>query len=91
MLIAGQFFGAEIAVELTINWPERINKVVLAGAEFWEENQAVDLHEPDNFTTKIELKKDGSHLMEWWRRLACGEITRLRYWKKDSLSILKQA
>ena len=68
--IAGQFFGAEIAVELAVNWPERINKVILAGAEFWEENQAVDLHEPDNFTTKVELKKDGSHLMEWWRR-AC--------------------
>jgi len=34
--IAGQFFGAEIAVELAVNWPDRINKVILAGAEFWK-------------------------------------------------------
>jgi pimeloyl-ACP methyl ester carboxylesterase len=68
--VAGQFFGAEIAVELAINWPDRVDKLILAGAEFWEDSQAVDLKEPDNFTTTVEIKKDGSHLLEWWRR-AC--------------------
>jgi len=80
--IAGQFFGAEIAVELAINWPKRVNKVILAGAEFWEETQAVDLKEPDNFTTTVEIKKDGSHLLEWWRR-AC-------LWGDYSLDILEE-
>ena len=59
--IAGQFFGAEIAVELAVNWPERVDKLILAGAEFWEESQAVDLKEPTNFTTTVEIKPDGSH------------------------------
>jgi hypothetical protein len=47
-----------------------VNKLILAGAEFWEENQAVDLKEPFNFTSTVEIKPDGSHLLEWWRR-AC--------------------
>jgi pimeloyl-ACP methyl ester carboxylesterase len=80
--VAGQFFGAEIAVELAVNWPDRVNKLILAGAEFWEESQAVDLKEPDNFTTTVEIKKDGSHLMEWWRR-AC-------LWGDYSLDILEE-
>ena len=66
--IAGQFFGAEIAVELAVNWPKRVDKLILAGAEFWEDSQAVDLKEPTNFTTTVEVKPDGSHLLEWWRR-----------------------
>ena len=66
--VAGQFFGAEIAVELAVNWPERVDKLILAGAEFWEASQAVDLKEPTNFTTTVEIKPDGSHLMEWRRR-----------------------
>ena len=80
--VAGQFFGAEIAVELAVNWPDRVNKLILAGAEFWEESQAVDLKEPDNFTTTVEIKKDGSHLMEWWRR-AC-------LWGDYSVDILEE-
>jgi pimeloyl-ACP methyl ester carboxylesterase len=80
--VVGQFFGAEIAVELAVNWPKRINKLVLAGAEFWEDSQAVDLKEPTNFTTTVEIKQDGSHLLEWWRR-AC-------LWGDYSLEILEE-
>ena len=80
--VAGQFFGAEIAVELAVNWPERVDKLILAGAEFWEESQAADLKEPTNFTTTVEIKQDGSHLLEWWRR-AC-------LWGDYSLEILEE-
>jgi len=80
--IAGQFFGAEIAVELAVNWPERVDKLILAGAEFWEQSQAVDLEEPTNFTTTVEIKPDGSHLMEWWRRAGL--------WGDYSLEILEE-
>ena len=80
--VVGQFFGAEIAVELAVNWPERVDKLILAGAEFWEESQAVDLKEPMNFTTTVEIKPDGSHLIEWWRRAGL--------WGDYSLEILEE-
>ena len=68
--IVGQFNGAMIAGEVAINWPERVDKLVLAGTGFWEESEAIALNEPPNFTTTVEIKSDGSHLLEWWRR-AC--------------------
>jgi len=69
--------------KLAVNWPDRVNKLILAGAEFWEESQAVDLKEPDNFTTTVEIKKDGSHLMEWWRGHVFGEIIQWIYLRKE--------
>ena len=68
--IVGQFNGAMIAGEVAINWPERVDKLVLAGTGFWEKSEAIALNEPLNFTTTVEIKPDGSHLLEWWRR-AC--------------------
>ena len=68
--VVGQFNGAMIAGEVALNWPERVDKLVLAGTGFWEESEAIALNEPSNFTTKVEIKSDGSHLLEWWRR-AC--------------------
>jgi len=68
--IVGQFNGAMIAGEVALNWPERVDKLVLAGTGFWEESEAIALNEPHNFTTTVEIKPDGSHLLEWWRR-AC--------------------
>jgi pimeloyl-ACP methyl ester carboxylesterase len=68
--VVGQFNGAMIATEVAINWPERVRKLVIAGTGFWEESEAKALKEPPDFTKRVELKKDGSHLREWWRR-AC--------------------
>jgi pimeloyl-ACP methyl ester carboxylesterase len=68
--LVGQFNGAMIAGEVALNWPERVDKLVLAGTGFWEESEAIALNEPTNFTTTVEIKPDGSHLLEWWRR-AC--------------------
>ena len=80
--LVGQFNGAMIAAEVAINWPERVDKLVLAGTGFWEESEAIALNEPPNFTTKVEIKPDGSHLLEWWRR-AC-------LWGNYSLDILEE-
>jgi len=68
--IVGQFNGAMIAAVVALNWPERVDKLVMAGTGFWEKTEAIALNEPTNFTTKVEIKPDGSHLQEWWRR-AC--------------------
>ena len=78
----GQFNGAMTAAEIAVNWPERVNKLVLAGTGFWEETEAKALNEPPNFTSRVELQADGSHLLEWWRR-AC-------LWGDYSLEILEE-
>ena len=80
--LVGQFNGAMIAAEVAVNWPERVDKLVLAGTGFWEETEAIALKEPTNFTTTVEIKPDGSHLLEWWRR-AC-------LWGDYSLEILEE-
>jgi pimeloyl-ACP methyl ester carboxylesterase len=80
--LVGQFNGAMIAGEVAINWPERVDKLVLAGTGFWEETEAIALNEPKNFTTRVEIQPDGSHLLEWWRR-AC-------LWGNYPLEILEE-
>ena len=80
--LVGQFNGAMIAAEVAVNWPERVDKLVLAGTGFWEETEAIALNEPPNFTTSVEIKRDGSHLLEWWRRA--------RLWGEYPLEILEE-
>ena len=80
--IVGQHYGSRVAVEVALNWPERVNKLVLAGPGFWDVSEAIALNEPPNFTTRVELKPDGSHLMEWWRRSGL--------WGDYSLEILEE-
>jgi pimeloyl-ACP methyl ester carboxylesterase len=33
-----------------------------------EPGENITFKEPSNFTDAVEIKPDGSHLMEWWRR-----------------------
>jgi pimeloyl-ACP methyl ester carboxylesterase len=72
-IIVGHHLGADVAVELQIKWPQRVNKLVLAGLAFHGESgegrSAKETEEFDNtFCSTVEIKPDGSHLMEWWRR-----------------------
>jgi pimeloyl-ACP methyl ester carboxylesterase len=68
--IVGQLLGGHIGAEIAINWPQRVHKLVMAGPGYFEEDEASTLKKPVNFTTTVELQKDGLHLLEWWRR-AC--------------------
>ena len=75
--ILGKNAGANVAAELAINWPERVNRLVLSSAGYFpgpSEGIVMRGH-PDfkNFTSPVEIKRDGSHLMEWWRRAAFWE------------------
>lgn len=69
--IAGHHLGSIVAAEIQITWPERINKLVLSGIGYRPEaGEGVSFKDPPNFTSRVEIKPDGSHLMEWWRRSA---------------------
>jgi pimeloyl-ACP methyl ester carboxylesterase len=72
-IIVGQHIGAKMAVELAINWPDRVSKLVLSNIGFYPkpEEGLGTVIDPPNYTGAVEVKADGSHVMEWWRRSTC--------------------
>jgi len=69
--ILGHHVGAKIGAELAITSPERVNKLVLSSFGYWQEtSEDTAMSDPPNFTSPVEIKPDGSHLLEWWRRAA---------------------
>ena len=71
--IVGHHTGAKVAAEIAINRPERVNKLVLSALGYWQATENIEKKEPTDFTSRVEIKPDGSHLMEWWRRAAMWE------------------
>jgi len=59
----------KIGVEMAVNWPERVSKLVLSSIGYYE-SEGKNIQDPPNFRGKVEIKADGSHLMEWWQRSA---------------------
>jgi pimeloyl-ACP methyl ester carboxylesterase len=69
--VVGHHTGAKVAAEVAINWPDRVNKLVLSSIGYWQgASEGIEKNEPTDFTSRVEIKPDGSHLMEWWRRAA---------------------
>ena len=69
--IVGHHLGASVGIELQIAWPKRVNKLVLSGFGYFPEpDEGIPFEEPPNFMSAVEIKADGSHLLEWWRRAA---------------------
>ena len=67
--VVGEHIGGKVALEMAVNWPKRVSKLVLSSIGYYAEgsNAIID---PPNFRDPVEIKADGSHLMEWWRRSA---------------------
>jgi len=67
--IVSHSVGTKVAVEIAAIWPDRVSKLVLCGLGIRPEpGESLTFKEPSNFTDAVEIKPDGSHLMEWWRR-----------------------
>ena len=67
--LVGHHLGSIVAAETQITWPQRVNKMVLSGLGYRPEPvDGVPFEDPPDFMSAVEIKKDGSHLMEWWRR-----------------------
>ena len=60
--VVGHHTGASIAVEFTVAYPERVDKLVLSGCPVNRGSPIPDFMEP------IHTKEDGSHLMAIWER-----------------------
>jgi pimeloyl-ACP methyl ester carboxylesterase len=68
--VVGQHVGGKIGLEMAVNWPERVSKLVLSSPNYPEEEKEKTFKDPPNFMGRVEIMADGSHLMEWWRRSA---------------------
>ena len=66
--IGGHHGGAQIAVEIAVTWPHRVDKLVLSSLPYWREAEKAKAMFKDPFFSRVEIKPDGSHLMEWWKR-----------------------
>ena len=65
----GHHAGAKVALEIATTSPELVNKLVLSSiGSHLVTGENVAFNEPTNFTGSVEIRLDGSHLMEWWRR-----------------------
>ena len=72
--VVGHHSGTKIAIELATAFPERLEKLVLIGPYFWNEDvRQRAIAQVDRFD-KFKIKEDGSHLMEMWHS----------YWVKEA-------
>jgi pimeloyl-ACP methyl ester carboxylesterase len=68
--VVGQHVGGKIGLEMAVTWLERVSKLVLSSPNYPEAEDEKSVKDPPNFMGRVEIKADGSHLMEWWRRSA---------------------
>ena len=70
--VVGHHVGGKVALELAVTWPERVNKLVLSSIGYQPEASegivVIDPVKDLKFARRVDVKPDGSHLMEWWRR-----------------------
>ena len=69
-VLVGQHFGGKVALEVAVTRPERVNGLVLSSIGYPEAEQVDIGVDAQHFTDQLEIKADGSHVMEWWRRSA---------------------
>jgi len=66
--IVGHHAGAQVAAELAVTWPERVEKLVLSSCPYWRyENERVAASK-EAVLKCAKINQDGWHLMEWWQR-----------------------
>ena len=67
--LLGFYTGSKIAVELALQRPQSVRRIILLGAVIYSDPELAQeqhLYRPD------EYQWDGSHLMDWWQHLRRG-------------------
>ena len=62
--VMGYHTGSKIALELCIQRPKQIRKIIMISAAIWTDEELAD-HRAQ--FAKTELAEDGSHLVKWWK------------------------
>lgn len=66
-VVLGHHTGSKIAVETAAAYPERVERLILLGPYLWKKEEKKDGVGQSGRWAEIEMKEDGSHLMELWR------------------------
>jgi pimeloyl-ACP methyl ester carboxylesterase len=66
-IVVGQHVGGKVGLEMAVTWPDRVSKLVLSSIGYYED-AGKNIKDPPNFRGRVDIKPDGSHLMEWWQR-----------------------
>jgi pimeloyl-ACP methyl ester carboxylesterase len=67
--IVGHHVSSMVSVAIAVGWPGRVTKLILSSLPYSDEIETIKAGGTNN-TSPVEIKPDGSHLMEWWRRSA---------------------
>ena len=67
--VMGFYTGSKIAVELALQRPRQVRRLVLLGAVIYDD---AELKDEQHLYRRDEYSWDGAHLMGWWRHLVRG-------------------
>jgi len=68
--LVGGHTGAVIGLEMAVTNPERVEHLIMFGLPFFRTEEDFKTLRSNPAFRPVELRPDGSHLMEWWRRSA---------------------
>jgi pimeloyl-ACP methyl ester carboxylesterase len=68
--VLGNHTGAEVALEIAVSSPERMDNLILSSIPFFRSEKERIAYMSKPFNDYVEIQPDGSHLMEWWQRAA---------------------
>jgi pimeloyl-ACP methyl ester carboxylesterase len=67
--IVGHHLGATVGIEVQLSHPEMVSTLILSGFGYHPDpEEGIPFEDPPDFMGPVEIKPDGSHLLEWWRR-----------------------
>jgi pimeloyl-ACP methyl ester carboxylesterase len=67
-ILAGNLVGANIAARVAVSWPERVSGLLLCHAVYDTDYGQFRARRASPSFCQVEIKADGSHLLEYWRR-----------------------
>ncbi len=65
--LAGERTGATMALEVAAGWPERVQKLVLAGLPYWRDTERQARLEREEAGNTGAYEEDGSHCSRTWQ------------------------
>ena len=68
--IVGHHTGSEVAIEIAVSSPERVDNLILSSVPYFRSEKERIAYMSKPLFNYVEIQPDGSHLMEWWRRSA---------------------
>jgi pimeloyl-ACP methyl ester carboxylesterase len=63
--ILGNHTGTFVSGEVAAAYPDRVNKLILANIDYFDERNRAEIH--NTYHEALQIQEDGSHLIERWK------------------------